>query len=164
MEGYCSVRVKWNGDDPDSEQVAHAGTFDEVVMLLKQVRDRYADEYAEARVNNAEVARALADDVLGGFGVEVTNRWGGVAEVGPGLDVWFLFRHEPQPGLCYSDRPPIDGTRVFYLNGGHHTELEADMLVSQKECMRVLRGWLDTGEFPERGHAEPTAAADGGGG
>jgi hypothetical protein len=91
--------------------------------------------------------------VLGGFGVEVTNRWGSVVEVGPGRDVWFLFRHEPPPSRCHSDRPPIQGTRVFYPDGGRHTELGAHMLVSREECLRALREWLDTGAFPDKRHA-----------
>jgi hypothetical protein len=154
LEGYCTVRVKWNAGDPDDEQVAHPGTFDEVVVLLKHVRNRHADEYADALANDPDSARSVAEDVLGGFGGEFTNRWGGVVEVGSGRDVWFLFRHEPLPSRCYSDRPPIEGTRVFYLDGGHHTELGADMLVSRDECLRVLREWLDTGVFPDKRHAE----------
>jgi hypothetical protein len=108
------------------------------------------------RAENAEVGESVGGDVVGGFGVDITNRWGSVVEVGPGRDVWFLFRHEPRPGLCHSDRPAIEGTRVFYLDGGHHTELAADMLVSRDECLRVLREWLDTGAFPntaEQGNA-----------
>ena len=44
VEGYCTVRVKWNAGEPDDEQVAHPGMFEEVVVLLKQVSDRHADE------------------------------------------------------------------------------------------------------------------------
>lgn len=156
MGGYCTIRVKWNGGDPDDEQVAHPGTFDEVVALLKQVHDRHANEYADALADGTDAARSTAGDVLGGFGVEITNRWGSVVEVGPGRDVWFLFRHKPSPSRCYSDHPRIEGTRVFYLDGGHHTELEADMLVSRDECLRVLRGWLDGGAFPDKRQAEST--------
>ena len=155
VEGYCTVRVKWNGGEPDDEQLARHGTFDELVTLLKQVRDRHADEYADALADDPDAARAVDGDVLGGFGVEVTNRWGSVVEVGPGRDVWFLFRHKPPPARCHSDRPTIAGTRVFYLDGGHHTELGADMLVSREECLRALRVWLDSGEFPDKRHAEP---------
>ena len=162
MEGYCTIRVKWNAGDPDDEQVAHPGTFEDVVALLKQVRDRHADEYAEALAADNELAESVRGHVLGGFGVEVINRWGGIVEVGPGRDVWLLFRHEPRPGLCFSDRPLMVGTRVFYLDGGHHTELGADMLVTREACLRVLQAWLDTGTFPERKQAESGAPADGG--
>lgn len=162
MEGYCTVRVKWNGGEPDDEQVAHPGTFDEVVAILKQVRDRHADEYADSLAESPDTARTLSGDVFGGFGVEITNRWGSIVEVGPGRDVWFLFRHEPRPSRCHSDSPPIKGTRVFYLDGGHHTELGRDSLVSREECMRTLREWLDSGAFPDKRHAEQGAAADGG--
>jgi hypothetical protein len=112
VERYCTVRVKWNGGEPDDEQIARPGTFDEVVATLKQVRDRHANEYADSLADDQEAARSVRGDVLGGFGVELTNRWGGVVEVGPGRDVWFFFRHEPPPAMCYTDRPPIDGTRV----------------------------------------------------
>ena len=158
MDSYCTIRVKWNGGQPEDEQVARPNTFDDLVILLKQVRDRHSDEYAEWRIKEREAGNPPCPDILGGFGVEVTNRWGSVVEVGPGRDVWFLFRHEPQPGVCYSDQPAIDGTRVFYLDGGHHTELGCDMLVSQEECLRVLRGWLDTGTFPAGKRAEPDTA------
>jgi hypothetical protein len=143
--------VKSNGAELVDEQVSHLSTFDDLVALLKQVRDRHADEYADALAEVPEAVRSLRSDVLGGFGVEVTNRWGGVVEVGPGRDVWFLFRHEPRPSVGYTDHPPIEGTRVFYLDGGHHTELGRDMLVSREECLRVLREWLNTGAFPTKG-------------
>lgn len=146
VEGYCTVRVKWNACEPDDEQVARPGTFEEVVALLKQVRDRHADEYADTL---ADGARSVGGDELGGFGVEITNRWGSVVEVGPGRDAWFLCRLEPQPSRCHSDRPPIAGTRLFYLDGGHPTQLGADMLVSREECLRALRVWLDSGVFPD---------------
>lgn len=160
MEGYCTVRVKWNAGEPDDEQVAHPGAFEEVVALLEQVRDRHANEYADRLAEDAEFEKSVRSDVLGGFGVEISNRWGSLLEVGPGRDVWFLFRHEPPPGQCHSDRPPIQGTRVFYLDGGHHTELDSDMLVSREECLRALREWLDTGMFPDKRPAGPGAAPE----
>jgi len=156
MDRYCTVRVKWNGGEPEDEQVAHPDTFDALVALLKQVRDRHANEYADSLADDPDAAESVRGDVLGGFGVEVTNRWGSMVEVGPGRDVWFLFRHEPQPARCHSDRPPIDGTRVFYLAGGHHTELGAHLLVSRQECLRALLVWLDTGAFPDNRQAEPS--------
>lgn len=155
VEGYCTVRVKWNGGDPDVELVAHPGTFDEFVALLEQVRDRHSTEHADALAEDPDTARSVVGNVLGGFGVQVTNRWGSVVEVGPGRDVWFLFRHEPSPSRCYSDHPPIEGTRVFYLDGGHHTELGADMLVSRDECLQVIRCWLDKDAFPDERDANP---------
>lgn len=155
MEPYCTVRVF----SDDGEQVARPDTFEELLALLGSVRDRQMDELAEILAGNAGLAESVRADVVGGFGVEVTNRSGGVVEVGAGTDAWFLFRHHPRPGRCYSDRPPITGTRVFYLDGSHHTELDANMLVSRGECLRVLREWLESGEFPvtqqERG--EPGA-------
>src|SRR5262249_44621855 len=90
VESYCTVRVKWNADEPGDVEVAHPDTFDKVVAILKQVRDRHADEYADALANDPDFARAVSGDVLGGFGVEIANRWGSIVEVGPGRDVWFL--------------------------------------------------------------------------
>jgi hypothetical protein len=153
MDKYCKVRVKWNCGEPEDEQVAHPRTFDEVVTVLKQVRDRHANEYADLLTENLDAARSLRGDVLGGFGVELTNRWGSIVEIGPGRDVWLLIRHKPAPCLFHTDCPPIEGTRVFYLDGGHHTEMSRHMLVSREECLRVLRDWLETGAFPDKKHA-----------
>jgi hypothetical protein len=86
---------------------------------------------------------------VGGFGVELRNRWGGVVEVGVGRDVWFLFCHHPGPGRYYTDQPPLEGRLVFWLCGWHHTELGRDMLVSRPACLEALRRWLETGDFPE---------------
>jgi hypothetical protein len=149
MSRYCTVRVRRQKAEGMDEQIVHPPSFDELLIFLKQVRDQHAEEYADWLATLPESERSEYHDTLGGMGVDVTNRWGGVVEVGPGQDVWFLFRSEPPPGRYYSDNPPIQGTRVFYLDGGHHTELTADMLVSQKECLRVLQEWLDTGVFPE---------------
>jgi hypothetical protein len=147
MANYCTIRVKWNFGDPEDEQLDYPETFDEVVTLLSQVRDRHAVEHADSLAADPAVARSLASDVYGGFGVYVTNRWNGVVEVAPGKEAWFLFCHEPPPRRWYSDCPPIEGHRVFYLDGGHHTELAADALVSRDRCLHVLHDWLETGVF-----------------
>ena len=149
IENYCTIRVKWNGGEADDEQVVQPCSFQDVVASLKQVRDRHANEYADHLANDPESRLLLEGDVLGGIGVEVTNRWGSVVEVGPGRDVWFLCRFKPSPTRCFSDCPLIEGMRVFNLDGGHYTELDAKMLVSEEECLRALRNWLDTGTFPE---------------
>jgi hypothetical protein len=36
VERFCSIRVKWNAGDLDDQQVAHPGTFEEVVAILKR--------------------------------------------------------------------------------------------------------------------------------
>jgi hypothetical protein len=125
-------------------------SFNELLALLVEARERLLNELADAIARNPGPPDSVRTDVPGGFGVEVTNRRGSVVEVGEGADAWFLFRHRPPPGRCYSDRPAVTGTRVFFLDGGHHTELGPDMLVSRAECLRVLREWLDSGTFPER--------------
>lgn len=146
VDPYCTVRVVW-GDD---ERIAHPGSFDELLTLLGEVRDRLLNERADASAQDPRPPESGRVDVPAGFGVEITNCWGSLVEVGAGADAWFLFRHHPSPGRCYSDRPAITGTRVFYLDGGHHTELGADMLASPEGCLRVLRDWLESGGFPER--------------
>jgi hypothetical protein len=86
---------------------------------------------------------------VGGFGVLLRNRWGGEVEVGVGRDIWFLFRRVPEPGRCYTDRPPLEGYLAFWLGGGHYTQLESDMLVSREAWLEALRRWLESDGFPE---------------
>ena len=151
MERYGIVLVKWNDGDPNGEQVVYPGTFDELVFC--------SSSCATATLTSTPTSWPLTPTrhvrwpatcwaVLGWRSQTALAVWLRSGQVGPGRDVWFLFRHEPPPGRCYSDHPPIEGTRVFYLDGGHHTELGADMLVSRDECLRVLRSGLDTGAFP----------------
>lgn len=144
VDGYCTVRAKWNSGDADVEETAHPATFEELVAFLTRYRDRRVDGLVDA---SDELPGGLVGP-LGGFGVEVVTRWGSVVETAAGRDAWFLFRHEPPPARCHSDRPPIEGVQVFFLDGGHHTELAAEMLVSREECLRTLRDWLDSGAFP----------------
>jgi hypothetical protein len=56
MENDCTVRVKWNGGQPEDEQRASPSTFDELIFLLEQIRDRHGDEYGD------EYARRLIEE------------------------------------------------------------------------------------------------------
>ena len=153
LNACCTVRVKRLDGEAHTVEGSRPASFDELIALLKRIRDRHADGYAEMLAAESDPGDWATRDLLGGFGVEVENRWGDVAAAGLGRDACFLVRIEPRPMLCYSDHPPIDGARVFYLDGGHISELRLDILASPATFLRVLRHWLDEGVFPERDHA-----------
>lgn len=140
---YCLVTT-----DGNWEAATPLSSFDELVAHLREAYDAAANEMADQRA--AQDQPEVRDLVpVGGFGVCLRNRSSGEVEVGIGREVWFLFRHHPQPRRCYSDNPPVEGYLAFYLDGGHHTELRRDMLVSRPAGLSALRRWLDTGEFPD---------------
>lgn len=141
---YCIATIILDCDPLREEETA-LGSFEEVVAQLRATHGWFADRMADLRAEN----ETLHEVSVGGFGVRLRNRWGGVVEVGVGRDVWFLLRHVPRPSRCYSDRPPLDGCLGFWLDGWHHTELGREMLVSRTACLESLRRWLETGEFPE---------------
>jgi len=146
---YCvaTVVLDW---DPPREEVTPLGSFEEVVTHLRTTYNWFADLMADK-----QAAQDTPDEVpVGGFGVELRNRWGGVVEVGVGREVWFLMRLVPKPSKWYSDAPMLDGHLAFWLNGWHHTELDREALVSRTACLEALRQWLETGEFPKSSQAE----------
>jgi hypothetical protein len=145
MRHRCTLRIKWNGGDPASEESATVST-DELADLLKRVRERFAEQLADEFAAFDRSPYQLAP--LGGFGAEITNHLGQTVEVAAGKDAWFLCRIVPSPAIIYSDNPPIDGPRSFYLDGGHHTEFMSSELASEAACLRVLFEWLESGEFP----------------
>jgi hypothetical protein len=142
--------------DPPREEIKELRSFEEVVAHLRATHAWFADFMADLRAEG----EARGDVPVGGFGVELRNRWGGEVEVGVGRDIWFLFQSRPEPARCYSDRPPLDGYLAFWLDGWHYTELARGMLVSRQACLAALRRWLETGAFPESGSAEQGAASD----
>lgn len=154
----CTVRFRSlvESQDPDDNgwrehvEIHVPESLEDLVAYLKGVRNRHVTEMADRRAESSDPGPIDPSEALGGFGVEVTNRWGSVVEVAAGKDAWFLFRHLPAPSRSFSDVPSIEGTRVFYLDGGHHTELTGSELASPEGCLRVLRHWLETNEFPER--------------
>jgi hypothetical protein len=148
---YCTARVVRlalkDGDDPLPEEFTPLPSFDEVVAFLKDTYQWFAEVVADRRASGPS-SDATESEAIGGFGVDLTNRMGGVVMVGVGRRVWLLARIEPKPVLFHSDHPELDGTLVFYLDGWHHTEMESDMLVSRGACLAALRVWLDSGQFP----------------
>jgi hypothetical protein len=140
-DDYCIAAVGHDGEPKTS-----LASFDDVRAYLRTTYNTLADEYADAR---ADADEPQADPV-GGFGVWLRNQWGSEVEVGVGRDVWFLIRTEPKPSTCFSDNPPVEGYLVFYLDGGHYTDLASRDLVSRAAAIETLRRWLETDEFPPR--------------
>jgi hypothetical protein len=145
---YCSAVFKI--DPPLMETVALV-SFDAVVTFLLQAYNRFADQIADHR---ADQELSSEFERVGGVGVTLGNRWGSKVEVGVGRSIWFLFLLEPPPRRVFSDNPPMPQNLVFYLDGGHHTELTSGMLVSREACLAVLRAWLEKNEFPNSGASE----------
>jgi hypothetical protein len=140
-DGYCIAAVGHDGEPKTA-----LATFDDVLAYLRATYNALADDYADGRVDAVEPE----PDPVGGFGIWLRNRWGSEVEVGVGRDIWFLMRTEPKPSICFSDNPPLDDYLVFYLDGGHYTDLASRDLVSRAAAMEVLRRWLDASEFPPR--------------
>jgi hypothetical protein len=141
---YCVATVVRDANSPRNE-VSRLGSFEEVAAHLHSAYVWFADLMADLRTEDETPHKVP----VGGFGVRLQNRWGGEVEVGVGRDIWFLFRHLPEPRRCYSDRPPLDGYLAFWLDGWHYTELGRDMLVSRAACLSVIHQWLESGNFPE---------------
>jgi hypothetical protein len=118
-------------------------SFREVERHLARVHDWFTDELAALRAERDDPDLSP----VGGFGVVLENRWGSRVEVAQGRDVWFLMLLEPEPRRCISDRPKIEGTRTFWLDGWHHTELMSEMLISRDVCLTALERWLDANEL-----------------
>jgi hypothetical protein len=116
-------------------------SFDEVLAFLNTTRNALIDEYVD-------LARESSPDSLGGFGIWLRNRWNSEVEVGVGHGIWLLIRLKPKPTLIYSDSPTLTGRLVFYLDGGHYTDFEANDLVTKEAAIGVLRGWLESNNFP----------------
>ena len=144
---YCTATVI-RGFDPPNQTIDTLVSFDEVRSHLAGVYDWFIDELVKLRADDPKWEEERAR--LGGFGVQLRNRWGGIIEVGVGRKVWFLHRHEPVPSRTLSDYPEMDGNLVFYLDGWHWTELDRTQLASREACLFALREWLDENRFPER--------------
>jgi hypothetical protein len=141
---YCVASVIRDPNTGEAE-VTTLGSFEQVVAYLRDTHAWFSDLMADYRAQNEH-----PDDMrVGGFGVQLRNRLGGVVEVGTGRDVWFLIRHSPEPTRCYSDYPPLEGHLSFWLDGWHHTVLGRPMLVSRVALFEALQQWLESGEFPE---------------
>jgi hypothetical protein len=146
---YCTATVIRDDEvDPPNETIAIQVSFDEVRAYLIEVYDWFIDELSERR--GEDPAWEAERRRLGGFGVQLRNRWGSEVEVGVGRKVWFLHRHEPKPSRTLSDNPEVNGYLVFYLDGWHWTELDRTQLASREACLSTLRDWLEENRFPDR--------------
>jgi hypothetical protein len=143
-EAYCVARVIKEWEPEFVEEVTVLDSFDDVVAHLRQTYNWFADVIADVRSQQEPCETA---DAIGGFGVQLRNRWGGEVEVGVVRAIWMLHRHQPRPSKCISDDAELAGTMVFYLDGWHHTELDRRSLVSKATCLSTLRHWLETGEM-----------------
>ncbi len=164
VKPYCKILWRQDGGFAPEVQEAALASIEELLFLLERIRDQFAadyhylddepaatDEESEHWEHDYPDRDLLAIDApLGGVGVDVTNRWGSLAEVGFGWDVCYFFRHIPRPGARCTDSPFIKGSRAFWLAGGHHTELEVSMLVSPAGFLRALSLWLTTNRFTSR--------------
>jgi len=150
---YCRARIGEPIDGEDGMTVEFVTTeltdWDKVVAFLRSTYDRFATRVADV---NARGPRAEARDLshLGGFGVRLTNRFGGQIEVGVGRKLWVLLNLQPGPQRAHFDQSPQEGMLGFYLDGWHYTDWAIAGLVSRDECLRCVQQWLETGEFPER--------------
>src|SRR5438445_1269848 len=101
---YCVATVIREVHPEQIEDVVSLRSFEEVVAYLRHTYDWFADVIADYR---AAEDFSPTDVPVGGFGVQLRNRWGGEVEVGVGRAVWFLFQREPRPSRCVSDRPAL---------------------------------------------------------
>jgi hypothetical protein len=142
---YCTAKVMINELD---EKIDTLASFNDVLSYLGAVHDWFIEQVVDRWGNSHEWGEESPR--LGGFGVQLQNRWGGVVEVGVGDKVWFLHRHKPKPSRTFSDHPEEVGYFVFYLDGWHWTELDRTQLASHDACLSALRDWLDDNCFPDR--------------
>lgn len=119
-----------------------------VFELLRSTHNRFATQIAD---RNAELRSDERTDLstIGGFGVQLTNRFGGVIEVAWGSRFSLLIRLAPQPTKTYRGSLDKTGTLIFFLDGWHHTEMDVSDLVSRDDCLLILCNWLETNVLPD---------------
>ena len=74
--------------------------------------------------------------------------------MGVGSKIWFLIRVQPKPSILFSDSPALVGRLVFYLDGGHYTDLGSRELASRDAVIANLARWLESNEFPAKPKAQ----------
>ena len=116
MIEYCQACIVCS-DESGNDRITDLLSFDDLVEFLQEFRDNWIERIIEHHADVPDGTLPRNKSELAGFGVRITNRWESVVEVAQGYDVWFLFRHEPKPSRCCSDRPPITGSRVFSWTG-----------------------------------------------
>ena len=119
-----------------------------VIEFLQNTRERFATHIADS---NAELPDDERIDLssIEGFGVQLTNRFGGVIEFGLGRRFSLLIRLAPKPTKIYRKPTDKQGSLVFFIDGWHHTEMEISDLISRHESLIALRYWLESNMLPD---------------
>ncbi|MGN6545327.1 MAG: hypothetical protein ACTHK7_09790 [Aureliella sp.] len=150
-ETFCIARVGElveRAGDCDIEFVStELQDADSVIRFLQNTYDRFATYLADRNAECSEDER-IDPLTLGGFGVQLTNRFGDEIEIGLGRRFCVLLRLKPQPTTMYRNPCQGDGFLVFYLDGWHYTEIPMSDLITRDECLSHLQSWLDAGIFP----------------
>jgi hypothetical protein len=149
---FCIARVGEPVNDADGHYInfidTKLQTVDAVVEFLHATYDRFATLLSDENADRPDHERVdLAQ--IGGFGVQLTNRFGGEIEIGLGRHSCLLVRLTPQPTRIYRNPLQSEGRLVFYLDGWHYTEMNATELVPRADCLNRLRSWLENDEFPD---------------
>ena len=148
---FCIARVGEPVETPDGCDVEFVHTelpdTDAVINFLQDTYARFATQLADQNAERSENER-IDLSTIGGFGVQLTNRFGGKIEIGLGRQLCLLIRLNPEPTRIYRNPTDHEGTLVFYLDGWHHTEMEPSELVASDDCLGCLRAWLETNVFP----------------
>ena len=148
---FCIARVGEPVETPDGCDVDFVHTelpdTDAVIKLLQDTYARFATQLADQNAERPEDERTDLS-TIGGFGVQLTNRFGGEIEIGLGRQLCLLIRLNPEPTRIYRNPTNDEGTLVFYLDGWHHTEMDLSQLVARDDCLACLRTWLETNVFP----------------
>ncbi|MBL8814411.1 MAG: hypothetical protein JNL58_00160 [Planctomyces sp.] len=121
---------------------------DSVVRFLEDTHDRFAIQLADQNAERPDDERIGLSEI-GGFGVQLTNRFGGRIEIAVGRRFCLLIRLAPPPTRIYRTPTHNEGTLVFFLDGWHHTEMELSELVSRDEYRVLLSTWLELNVLPD---------------
>ena len=150
---FCIARVGELVETPGDCDIEFVSTeledADSVIRFLRGTYDRFATYLADRNAECSEDER-IDLSTVGGFGVQLTNRFGDEIEIGLGRRYCLLLRLKPQPTTMYRNPSQYDGFLVFYLDGWHHTEIPMSELITRDECLGHLRSWLEASIFPRQ--------------
>lgn len=148
---FCIARVGEPIETSDGCDVHFVHTeladADAVITFLQSTYDRFATQIADQNAERSDDER-IDLSAIGGFGVQLTNRFGGEIEIGLGRKFCLLIQLTPPPTQIYRTRTQHEGTLVFYVDGWHHTEMDISDLVPRDDCISSLRKWLETNVLP----------------
>jgi hypothetical protein len=119
-----------------------------VIEFLKGTYDRFATQIADQNAERSDEDR-IELSTIGGFGVQLKNRFGSEIEIGLGRKFCLLIRLVPKPTKICRSNVQNDDTLVFFVDGWHHTEMSISELVPRDLCLSYLRDWLDYDTFPD---------------